>query len=362
MMQQISGMQYRRIDPAVESMATKISLAETPADRPRVRAMAPEASSSSTSAIACPNEIAHAMNGEPPPAVDAVSGCWCGAGTTLITNDKALGRRSQTDGTDGLIDDIPGAATPPRPSASPRPSDAGGRSATQERATHHATVRDPAAAPPPAAAAFTHGQADHVADAHAALAGPPAPRPPASTCEPQPADLSPVQSEPARPDTSPADVEAGGDWEWPTGADRRWHRRAASAPVVPSAVALADAAADSEAPGHGGHTAHPPAAPPANAEHRPAPVAAELWVDDCGEEGGGEGSDAWPATGGTCLVCLDAAADAVLVECGHGGLCAGAATRAPFTTVLSLLCFPVLSVCVCVCVCVHVCMQIVSQW
>ena len=132
--------------------------------------------------------------------------------------------------------------------------------------------------------------------------------------------------------------------------------------MVPSAVALADAAADSEAPGHGGHTAHPPAAPPANAEHRPAPVAAELWVDDCGEEGGGEGSDAWPATGGTCLVCLDAAADAVLVECGHGGLCAGAATRAPFTTVLSLLCFPVLSVCVCVCVCVHVCMQIVSQW
>ncbi len=25
-----------------------------------------------------------------------------------------------------------------------------------------------------------------------------------------------------------------------------------------------------------------------------------------------------------CFVCMDAAADAVLIECGHGGLCAGA--------------------------------------
>ena len=31
--------------------------------------------------------------------------------------------------------------------------------------------------------------------------------------------------------------------------------------------------------------------------------------------------------GGTCGLCLDAAADAVLVECGHGGLCAGPARR-----------------------------------
>ena len=30
---------------------------------------------------------------------------------------------------------------------------------------------------------------------------------------------------------------------------------------------------------------------------------------------------------GTCGLCLDAAADAVLVECGHGGLCAGPARR-----------------------------------
>ena len=31
---------------------------------------------------------------------------------------------------------------------------------------------------------------------------------------------------------------------------------------------------------------------------------------------------AWPA-GGACFVCQDAAADAVLIECGHGGLCSG---------------------------------------
>ena len=31
---------------------------------------------------------------------------------------------------------------------------------------------------------------------------------------------------------------------------------------------------------------------------------------------------AWPA-GGTCFVCQDAAADAVLIECGHGGMCSG---------------------------------------
>ncbi len=27
--------------------------------------------------------------------------------------------------------------------------------------------------------------------------------------------------------------------------------------------------------------------------------------------------------GQACFVCMDAAADAVLIECGHGGLCAG---------------------------------------
>ena len=37
----------------------------------------------------------------------------------------------------------------------------------------------------------------------------------------------------------------------------------------------------------------------------------------------------WPAAPGACLVCLDAAPDAVLVECGHGGLCAGASLRRP---------------------------------
>ena len=30
---------------------------------------------------------------------------------------------------------------------------------------------------------------------------------------------------------------------------------------------------------------------------------------------------------GTCVLCMDAAADAVLLECGHGGLCAGLARR-----------------------------------
>ena len=34
------------------------------------------------------------------------------------------------------------------------------------------------------------------------------------------------------------------------------------------------------------------------------------------------GPGAWPA-GGACFVCQDAAADAVLIECGHGGLCSG---------------------------------------
>ena len=31
--------------------------------------------------------------------------------------------------------------------------------------------------------------------------------------------------------------------------------------------------------------------------------------------------------GETCVLCMDAAADAVLLECGHGGLCAGLARR-----------------------------------
>ena len=35
----------------------------------------------------------------------------------------------------------------------------------------------------------------------------------------------------------------------------------------------------------------------------------------------GTGADAEPQA---CFVCMDAAADAVLIECGHGGLCAGA--------------------------------------
>ena len=38
------------------------------------------------------------------------------------------------------------------------------------------------------------------------------------------------------------------------------------------------------------------------------------------QEGGQRG--AW-LEGGTCFVCQDAAADAVLIECGHGGLCSG---------------------------------------
>ena len=36
---------------------------------------------------------------------------------------------------------------------------------------------------------------------------------------------------------------------------------------------------------------------------------------------GGQGG-AWPA-GGACFMCEDAAADAMLIECGHGGLCSG---------------------------------------
>ncbi len=35
----------------------------------------------------------------------------------------------------------------------------------------------------------------------------------------------------------------------------------------------------------------------------------------------GAGADAEPQA---CFVCMDAAADAVLIECGHGGLCGGA--------------------------------------
>ena len=38
------------------------------------------------------------------------------------------------------------------------------------------------------------------------------------------------------------------------------------------------------------------------------------------QEGGQRG--AW-LEGGTCFVCQDAAADAVLIECGHGGMCSG---------------------------------------
>ena len=47
----------------------------------------------------------------------------------------------------------------------------------------------------------------------------------------------------------------------------------------------------------------------------PSPATAETVVDDSGGE--------MSLCTRTCLVCLDAAADAVLVECGHGGLCAG---------------------------------------
>ena len=60
---------------------------------------------------------------------------------------------------------------------------------------------------------------------------------------------------------------------------------------------------------------------------RPAPEPAGLSLNDCAEDGVGEG--VWPATGGTCLVCLDAAADAVLLECGHGGMCAGESAATP---------------------------------
>ena len=314
MMQQVSGMQYRRIDPAVECLATTIRHEETNADRP-VRAMPAVLSTSSTIEIACPNEITRAMTEEPHLAVEVSLGGWCGPATS--PNDSESENRSRTDGTDGLIDAIYGVATPPGPSASLRPSNA-----PQKRAAHRADIPVPAAAPNPASAAFTPSLADHIVDMHAALAGSPAPPPQASTYELLPVDLRSARSEPARPDAGPAGAEAGGGSERPAGAERGRSRASA----VPSAVAQAScyggSYAAAETPRLRGYPAHPPA----DTEHRPAPAPAELSAHDCGEEDGGEDSDAWSATGGTCFVCLDAAADAVLVECGHGGMCAGDGT------------------------------------
>ena len=50
--------------------------------------------------------------------------------------------------------------------------------------------------------------------------------------------------------------------------------------------------------------------------------AAILTVEDIEIEPGATG-DMDFAGGQACFVCMDVAADAVLLECGHGGLCAG---------------------------------------
>ena len=63
------------------------------------------------------------------------------------------------------------------------------------------------------------------------------------------------------------------------------------------------------------HCQPQPAAATSAGAPAPSPALAEAVVDDSGGE--------MSLCTRTCLVCLDAAADAVLVECGHGGLCAG---------------------------------------
>ena len=67
-----------------------------------------------------------------------------------------------------------------------------------------------------------------------------------------------------------------------------------------------------------GGSRHPPGAPSAaGSDASNGRMSTDAAADaDVDAEGWG---------GGTCFVCLDAAADAVLVQCGHGGLCAGAA-------------------------------------
>ena len=57
---------------------------------------------------------------------------------------------------------------------------------------------------------------------------------------------------------------------------------------------------------------------------RPEPGPAELVTGAHAKESTVLGAE------GTCLVCLDAAADAVLLECGHSGLCAGVVARPAF--------------------------------
>ena len=80
-----------------------------------------------------------------------------------------------------------------------------------------------------------------------------------------------------------------------------------------------------------GGSRHPPGAPSAaGSDASNGRMSTDAAADaDVDAEGWG---------GGTCFVCLDAAADAVLVQCGHGGLCAGAAApRATRTTAIRML-------------------------
>ena len=82
-----------------------------------------------------------------------------------------------------------------------------------------------------------------------------------------------------------------------------------------------------------GGSRHPPGAPSAaGSDASNGRMSTDAAADaDVDAEGWG---------GGTCFVCLDAAADAVLVQCGHGGLCAGAAALARREPPQSACCSP----------------------